>query len=59
MYLVTTEAEDGSWVDDPEGFDSKGQAMEYIDRMRSALLPGNCLVLYDCEMVGDFNSGNA
>jgi hypothetical protein len=48
MYLVTTEAQDGTWVDVPEGFPTQDEAISYISLFRRALLPGNALVLYQC-----------
>ena len=48
MYLVAIEdKEDGTWFDDPHGFDSEDQAMRYI---REAVSPpeGYECVLYRC-----------
>lgn len=51
MYLVVLEASDGSWMDEPIGFDTLQEAKEVtLDRWpKEKLGPGEFIVLYDCS----------
>lgn len=48
MYLVTVEDnDDGTWWDEPNGFDSRYAADEYIKKLKPP--SGYSIVLYSCH----------
>jgi hypothetical protein len=53
MYLVTIESEDGSWFEDPEAFDTRGEAMGYANLFpaKADMPPGVCAVIYECRQL--------
>lgn len=58
MYLVTTEADDdGTWWDDPLGFDSEREAREAAAKLGAAP-EGYCRVLYRCDQVAVLEGGD-
>jgi hypothetical protein len=59
MYLVTIENEDGSWFENPEAFDTRGEAMEYAqDYAGKAMMPSDiCAVIYECRQMTIVTAG--
>jgi hypothetical protein len=49
-YIVTTESDDGSWFDEPEGFESETEAREWI-ASHPVSRPEIYTVLYRCTMI--------
>ena len=47
-YLVVKIADDGSWADDPNMFDTRGDAVEYVKLQKK---PGDNWVMYECREV--------
>jgi hypothetical protein len=50
MYLITTEDDDGMWLDDPIGYNSVAEAKE-AERKMPPPLKGYGRVLYHCSMI--------
>lgn len=51
MYLVTLESQnDGSWYDDPDGFDSEQEARDWVESRRPPP-EGHAYVLYQCREI--------
>ena len=52
MWLVTLEARDGSWLDDPQAADTREAAEELARGHWANQLPeGAAIVLYSCQQV--------
>jgi hypothetical protein len=49
MYLVVKEADDGSWLSDPETFDTRADAKKYAAGREDHLKPGETWSLYECR----------
>lgn len=50
MYLVTIEQDDGTWWDDPNGFDTLSEAQEYA-ASRGNVPSGMCISIYSCSLL--------
>lgn len=53
MYLVTFEESDGTWFEDPDGFDTKEEARKYASMQRPSLSPTQCIAIYECRLITD------
>jgi hypothetical protein len=51
MYLVTIEADDGTWCDAPEGFDSEDQAKQYATTRIRGVHKSWIAAIYRCDLV--------
>jgi hypothetical protein len=48
-YLVVKEADDGSWLNEPEMFDTRDEAAKYLRKIRGRGLSALAhVVLYEC-----------
>jgi hypothetical protein len=47
-YLVVKEADDGSWLNEPEMFDTRSEAREYVLKIRMCER-WNYVALYECR----------
>lgn len=50
MFLLTTEDDDGMWIDEPEGYDSETEARLAM-ASRPAPGPHTAFVIYRCSQV--------
>ena len=51
MYLVTIEHDDGTWWDDPNGFDTLSEAKEYAASRGKVASAGICIAIYSCSLL--------
>ena len=57
LYIVTVEdAQDGTFFEDPEGFDSVWQAKEYA--AKQAIPNGHVVAVYRCDMIESFENAS-
>lgn len=54
MYLVTWEDEDGTWLDDPEGFDTEKEARNCATKYPAR--HGGMVAIYDCRLIDAIDS---
>lgn len=53
-YLVTVESEDGNWLSEPEGFDTREEAVKYSDHIKGFVLTGR-IQLYETTWLEELN----
>ena len=49
MYLVTVEDEEGMWFDDPDGFDTLGDALKHFNALN--VKGASHFVVYECRQI--------
>ena len=55
LFLITTENQDGMFVDDPRTANTLGEAKQLAERLRGELLGSNVVVVYRCEEEASYN----
>lgn len=58
MYIVALEAQDGTWLDEPESFDTKEQAVLYAKLTMQATSVDWVAHVYLCNSVEIFARGD-
>jgi hypothetical protein len=57
MYMVVLESDDGLFLNDPQVFDTKEEAREFVTTGGLKMEPGEAWMMYSCRYIETIKEG--